>query len=255
MTRSLKALLCASVCFALMLPLNSFAQKGSGGGGTGSGGGGTTTPLVFGGGLQALTVGSDQPAFVMLQATSDGRDAPIITKVAGPVGLILYNTAPVDHPHGVNGYNVTYYVWTPSRADIGTSPIAIFTATTASGAISTISVTLGPVQDVAPGAISGLIANFVGDHIEAHWNASTGPDPLTYVVTACYHSVLVGTNLPYLYCNKVDTTNALQSLNIPTGPVSNVGQPGVPATYYGLFVGASSAINSQFGGQVTANVQ
>ena len=35
MPRAVKALVCASVCFALMLPLNSFAQKGSGGGGTG----------------------------------------------------------------------------------------------------------------------------------------------------------------------------------------------------------------------------
>jgi hypothetical protein len=259
MTRFVKATVFASLCIALTFSSNALAQKG----GTG-GGGGTATPpppnrtaapLTFGGGLTTLTVGSDQPAFVMLQANSDGRDAPIITKNSGPDGLILYNTTPADHPHGINGYTLSYYVWTPGRGDIGSSPQASFTATTQSGASRTIIVNLGPVQDVPPGVISGLTASLAGDHIEAHWNSSATGAPLTYTVTACYHSLLLGTTLPYLFCDRVGTTNDLQLLDIPSGPAQNAGQPGVPVTYYGLFVNASSAIDSHLAGQATTNVQ
>jgi hypothetical protein len=151
------------------------------------------------------------------------------------------------HPH--------LLLWTPGGADIGSNPQASFTATTQSGASRTITVNLGPVQDVAPGAISGVTARLAGDHIEAHWNPSATGAPLTYAVTACYHSLLLGTNLPYLFCDRVGTTNDLQLLNIPPGPVANAGQPGVPVTYYGLFVGASSAIGSNVQGQATTNVQ
>ncbi|HEX4581770.1 MAG TPA: hypothetical protein VH139_06900, partial [Acidobacteriaceae bacterium] len=68
-------------------------------------------------------------------------------------------------------------------------------------------------------------------------------------------SLLLGTNLPYLFCDRVGTTNDLQLLNIPPGPVANAGHPGVSVTYYGLFVGASSAIGSNVQGQATTNVQ
>jgi hypothetical protein len=264
MIRFAKATVFSSLCIALTFSPNAFAQKGGGtGGGGNTGGGGTATPpppnrtapLTFGGGLTTLTVGSDQPAFVMLQANSDGRDAPIITRNSGPDGLILYNTTPADHPHGINGYTLSYYVWTPGRADIGSNPQASFTATTQSGASRTIAVNLGPVQDVAPGAISGLTASLAGDHIEAHWNPSATGAALTYTATACYHSLLLGTNLPYLFCDKAGTTSDLQLLNIPSGPAENAGQPGVPVTYYGIFVSANSAIDSQLGGQVTTNVQ
>jgi hypothetical protein len=263
MSRTVKALAYASVCFALMLPLNSFAQKGSGGGGTGggtgSGGGGTATPppapqnspLRFTGGSTALTVGSDQPAFVQLLALGDGRDAPLVTKVSGPDGLILYNTAPVDHPHGTNGYTMAVYVWTPSRADIGTSPVAVFMATTLSGASATVTVTLGPVVDVTPGAISGLTATLVGDRIQANWSSNASGTSATFSVTGCYHTLLPGTNLPYLFCDQLDSTTALQS-NVRASPTVNVGQPGVPVNYYGIFVSASGTVAQ---GSATANVQ
>jgi hypothetical protein len=267
----------ASVCLALMLPLNLFAQKGGGGGGATGGGGGAAKgggggggngggtavpppapqnpPFSFTGGVTSLTVGSDQPVFAALDARSDGRDAPIITEDSGPAGLILYNAFPIDHPHGVNGSNTMIYVWTPGRADIGTNPQAVFTATTASGATSTIAVNLGLVLDAPPGVISGLTAQLAGNHIEAHWNASANGDPLTYTVVGCYHSLLLGTNLPYLFCDKVDTTTALESLNIPAGPAVNDGQPGVPVNYYGIFVTVSTVVGSSPLGSATANVQ
>jgi len=265
MTRTVKASVCTSVCFALMLPLNSLAQKGSGGGGTGSGGtgggGGTATPppapqnppLQFTGGVTTVTVGSDQRAFVQLLAVSDGRDAPVITKVSGPDGLILYNTAPVDHPHGTNGYTVTSYVWTPGRADIGTAPVALFVATTQSGASATRTVTLGPVVDVAPGVISGLTATLAGDRIQVNWSSNATETPLTFTVTGCYHTLLVGTTLPYLACDKLDSTTSLQS-NVPASPTVNIGQPGVPVNYYGIFVSGANGPGT-VGGSATANVQ
>jgi hypothetical protein len=266
MTRTVKAVVCASACFALMLPLNSFAQKGSGGGGTGGGGtgggGGTATPppapqnppLQFTGGSTSLTVGSDQPSYVQLTALSDGRDAPVITKLSGPDGLILYNTAPVDHPHGTNGYNFTTYVWTPSRADIGSAPVAVFVATTQSGASATVTVTLGPVVDVTPGVISGLTATLVGDRIQANWSSNASGTSAAFNVVGCYHTLLLGTNLPYLACDKLDSTTALQS-NVPASPTTNIGQPGVPVNYYGIFVGASAGSGTVAQGTATANVQ
>jgi hypothetical protein len=95
----------------------------------------------------------------------------------------------------------------------------------------------------------------VGDHIEARWNASADGTPLIYSVTACYHSLLTGTTLPYLFCNSAGTTSALELLNIPLGPSVNLGQPSVPATYYGIFVSANSAADSHLEGQATTNVQ
>jgi len=189
---------------------------------------------------------------VQLLAVSDGRDAPVITKVSGPDGLILYNTAPVDHPHGTNGYTTATYVWTPSRADIGTAPVTVFAATTQSGASATVTVTLGPVVDVTPGAISGLTATLVGDRIQVNWS-SNATEPLTFTVTGCYHTVLTGTNLPYLFCDKLDSTTALQT-NVPASPTVNVGQPGVPVNYYGIFVAGSNGTGT-VGGSATANVQ
>jgi hypothetical protein len=266
MTRTVKALVWASVCFALMFPLNSFAQKGSGGGGTGGGGtgggGGTATPppapqnppLQLTGGVTALSVGSDQPAYVQLTALSDGRDAPVITKVSGPDGLILFGATTVDHPHGTNGYNLTTYVWTPGRADIGSAPVAVFTATTQSGASATLTVTLGPVVDVAPGVISGLTATQAGDRIQASWGSNATGAATVFMVVGCYHTLLLGTNLPYLACDKLDSTTALQS-NVPASPTVNVGQPGVPVNYYGIFVTASAGPGTVASGSATANVQ
>jgi hypothetical protein len=275
MTRFVKAAFFASLFFALTFSSNTFAQKGGGtggggntgggggNGGGGNGGGGTATPpppasnapLTFTGGPTDLTIKSDQPVFVLLRATSDGRDAPVITENFGPAGLILQNTLPADHPHGTNGFTVTTYEWTPSRADIGTGAQASFTATTQSGAKQTIMVNMGPVEDVASGAISGLTAQAAGDHIEARWNPSADGTPLVYTVTACYHSLLTGTTLPYLFCDTVGKTSGLDLLNIPLGPSQNAGQPGVPATYYGIFAFAASAADSHLEGQASANVQ
>jgi hypothetical protein len=78
---------------------------------------------------------------------------------------------------------------------------------------------------------------------------------LVYSVTACYHSLLTGTTLPYLFCDRAGTTNAVELLNIPLGPSQNLGQPGVPATYYAIFVTANSAFDSHLEGQATSNVQ
>jgi hypothetical protein len=70
-------------------------------------------------------------------------------------------------------------------------------------------------------------------------------------VTGCYHTLLPGTNLPYLFCDQLDSTTALQS-NVPASATVNVGQPGVPVNYYGIFVGASGTVAQ---GSATANVQ
>jgi hypothetical protein len=146
------------------------------------------------------------------------------------------------------------YVWTPSRADIGTAPVAVFTATTMSGASATVTVTLGPVVDVPPGAISGLTATLVGDRIQANWSSNATGTSATFTVTGCYHTLLTGTNLPYLFCDKLDSTTALQS-NVPASPTVNVGQPGVPVNYYGIFVTASGGPGTVASGSATANVQ
>jgi hypothetical protein len=151
----------------------------------------------------------------------------------------------------MNGYTTATYVWTPGRADIGTSPVAVFRATTQSGASATVTVTLGPVVDVSPGAISGLTATLVGDRIQANWNSSG--TSATFTVVGCYHTVLTGTNLPYLFCDKLDSTTALQS-NVPASPTVNAGQPGVPVNYYGIFVAGANA-SGTVGGSATANVQ
>ena len=280
MTRFQKVAICAPLVIALAFSTQALAfQKGggtnggggtTGGGGTGGGGnggggnggggggGGSTAPsipLTFLGGLVTFPVPADNPAFMLLRATSDGRDAPTITEVSGPAGLVLDSMAPADHPHGSNGSNIIQYIWNPSRADIGTTPTAVFTATTQSGAHQTLTVNLGPVQDGAPGQVSDVTAMLTGDHIEARWSQSPDGTPLTYIVSACYHSLLADTSLPFVYCDTVRTTSDLQLLDIPSGPTTNTGQPGVPATYYGIFVFATSAIDSHFEGEAAANVQ
>ena len=116
-----------------------------------------------------------------------------------------------------------------------------------------VTVTLGPVVDVSPGAISGLTATLVGDRIQVNWSSNATGTPLTFTVTGCYHTVLTGTNLPYLFCDKLDSTTALQS-NVPASATVNLGQPGVPVTYYGIFVGGSN-VTGTVGGSATANVQ
>ena len=258
MNRVFKVVLFASVCSALMLPLRSFADKGSGGG--------TTTPppvptgpTLTGSGTTVspsgiVGVASDQPTFLTLLAQSDGRDSPTITMLSGPAGLIIYNLSPVDHPHGQNGFTVMPVVWTPTREDIGHTAQAIFQATTQTGRSALLTINFGPVQDVPPATVSGFTAFRVGDHIEAHWSPSATGDPLTYTLTACYMSVLVGSNIPEIYCDSADKTAALQSLNIPTGPAINTGNPAVQATYYGLFLNAWSGIDGHLMGRVSTNI-
>src|SRR5215813_6728190 len=141
MFRFVRALLCASLFLALTFTYssNAFAQGGGGsgkGGGTNSGGGGNggggnggggnggggkptappSVPLTFTGGVLG-DVATDQMAIVQLRANSDGLDAPVITEVSGPAGLIVQSVLPADHPRGSNGFNVTDYAWTPSPAD------------------------------------------------------------------------------------------------------------------------------------------
>jgi hypothetical protein len=76
----------------------------------------------------------------------------------------------------------------------------------------------------------------------------------TFTVVGCYHTVLTGTTLPYLFCDKLDSTTALQS-NVPASPTVNLGQPGVPVNYYGIFVAASGGAGTVVSGSATANVQ
>jgi hypothetical protein len=260
MNRVFKVVLFASVCFALMLPLRSFADKGSGGGttpppvptGPTLTASGTTVSVASG----TVGVASDQPTILSLFAQSDGRDSPTITKLSGPAGLIIYNLSPVDHPHlGQNGYTTMAVVWTPTRSDIGQTAQAIFQATTQSGRSASITLNFAPVQDVPPAAVSGLLAFRVGDHIEAHWSPSATGEPLNYSLVACYMSVLVGSTIPEIYCDAVDKTAALQSLNIPAAPAINVGNPAVQATYYGLFLYAWSGVDGHSMGRVTTNIQ
>ena len=254
-----KVMAIASVFSVMMFSLNSFADKGSGGGGT------TTPPpapvLTLSGSGATISasgivgVASDQPTFLNLLAKSDGRDAPVITKVSGPAGLIIYSLNPVDHPHGENGYTIMIVVWTPTRNDIGQTAQAIFKATTQTGRSASLAFNFGPVQGVPPATVSGFTATRVGDHIEASWSPSVTGDPLTYTLSACYMSVLVGSNIPEIYCDAVSNTTALQLLNIPIGPAINVGNPAVNATYYGLFLNAWSGIDGHFMGSVSANIQ
>ena len=74
-----------------------------------------------------------------------------------------------------------------------------------------------------------------------------------FTVVGCYH-MLLGTNLPYLARDKLDSTTELQS-NVPASPTVNGGQPGVPVNYYGIFVTASAGPGIVASGSATANVQ
>jgi hypothetical protein len=272
MNRILKAVVFASLCFSLMLPINSFASQGGKGGGGNNGGGGNGGS---GGGKPAqsrllLTASSietpdgrfpavaDTATVITVTATNHEGDAPKIALISGPAGLIIYKLNSVDHPQNGNGFTVATYVWTPSRNDIGTTAAhAIFVATTQSGESATLPIDFEPVQDLGPGFLSGFTATKVNDHIEAHWNpnASGDPDPLFYTLTACYKSVVPGTNVPAIDCDSVDKTDSLSSLNIPLGPSTNVGNPSVPASYYGLFLYAWKANNGILVGQGSANLQ
>ena len=56
---------------------------------------------------------------------------------------------------------------------------------------------LGPVVDLASGVISGLTATLAGDRIQANWSSNATGTPATFfTVVGCYHTLLLGTNLP-----------------------------------------------------------
>jgi hypothetical protein len=267
MNRTLKAVAFASLCFSVMLPLNSFAGQGGKGGGGSNGGSGGGKPvqsrLLLSAGFVATPDGrapaiADWANVITVTATNHEGDAPKITMTSGPAGLIIYKLNSVDHPQNGNGFSVATYVWTPSRNDIGTTAHATFVATTQSGESATLPIDFEPVQDQGQAFIlSGFTATKVNDHTEAHWNprASGNNEPLVYTLTACYKSVVPGTNDPAIDCDAVDKTDSLSSLNIPLGPTTNIGNPSVPATYYGLFLYAWQASNGLLVGQESVNLQ
>jgi hypothetical protein len=274
MNRTLKAVAFASLCFSLMLPINSFASGGgkggggsTGGGGTGGSGGGKPAQprVLLSAGFQGVLVVngqispvSDVAAILTVTATNHEGDAPKISVTSGPAGLIIHTLSSVDNPPNGNGFTTATYEWTPSRNEIGTTPRQItFTATTQSGQSVSLPVVFGPVQDSGPTFLSGFSAERVNDHIEAHWNPneSGDPDPLIYTLTACYKSVVPGTSDLAIDCDTVDKTDALNSLGIPLGPTTNIGNPAVPATYYGLFVDAWKASSGLHVGHASFNLQ
>ena len=277
MNRTLKAVAFASLCFSLMLPIPSFASKNGGGsnsggggnnGGGGNGGSGGGKPaqssVLLDAGFQGVLIVnglispvSDTDAVLTVTATNHEGDAPKISLASGPAGLIIHKLSSVDHPQNGNGFTVATYEWTPSRDEIGTARQVSFVATTQSGESVTLPIDFGPVQDGGPMFLSGFTGARVSDHIEAHWNPnqSGDSDPLVYTLTACYKSVVAGTTTPAIDCDSVDKTDALSSLNIPLGPAINIGNPSVPATYYGLFLDAWKAASGLHVGQASVNLQ
>jgi hypothetical protein len=272
MNQTLKAVAFASLCFSLMLPINCFGgQGGKSGGGSTSGGGGnggsgsgkpTQSRLLVSVGSIATADGrlpavADWANMITVTAINHEGDAPKINMTSGPAGLIIYKLNAVDNPPSGNGFTEETYLWTPSRSEIGTLAHATFVATAKSGESANISVDFEPVQDPGPEFLSGFTATKVNDHIEAHWNPneSGDPDPLVYTLIACYKSVVPGSTDLAIDCDTVDKTDALSSLNIPLGPSTNVGNPSVPATYYGLFLYAWKANNGILVGQVSVSLQ
>jgi hypothetical protein len=275
MNQGLKTMAFASLCFSLMLPINSFASQGAkggggsnaggsnGGGGNGGGGKPTSSRILLG--ASSITTPSgffpavaETANVITVTAINHEGDAPKITMTSGPAGLIIYQLNSVDNPPNGNGFSVATYVWTPNRNEIGTPAAhATFVATTLSGESATLPIDFEPVQDIGPTFLSGFTATKVNDHIEAHWNPneSGDPDPLVYTLTACYKSVIPGTDALAIDCDPVDTTDSLSSLNIPLGPTINVGNPSVPATYYGLFVYARKSASGLLVGQASVNLQ
>jgi hypothetical protein len=270
MNQIMKTMAFASLCFSLMLPINSFASQGGKGGGGGNGGGGDggsgkpTSSRILLGASSVTTPGGLFPAvaetanIITVTAINHEGDAPRISTTSGPAGLIIYQLNSVDNPPSGNGISVATYVWTPSRNEIG-SPTAhaTFVATTQSGESATLHIDFEPVQEIGPTFLSGFTATKVDDHIEAQWrpNESGDPDPLVYTLTACYKSVKPGTDVPTIDCDSVDKTDSLSSLNIPLGPTTNIGNPSVPATYYGLFIFAWKSASGLLVGQASVNLQ
>jgi hypothetical protein len=264
MNRSVsRYLACVAMAGVLAFCVAGTALAKGGTGGGGGGGGGTAVPppvprsaLSISSGLNTLgPVGSDQAVFLTVTALGDDRDAPVITMTSGPAGLILNNLLPSADPHGgINGHTLASYMWTPGRSDIGQTFQATFTATTQSGAAVSTTVAFGTVQDVPPATVSGLTATTFADHIEAHWNPSATGDRLTYTLVACYNSVLVGTTIPGIFCDSAGNTQALELLDIPTGPATNLGLPGQSANYYGLFLNAWSGFDGHLMGRVSVNL-
>src|ERR1700753_2396082 len=270
MNQSLKTMALSSLCFSLMLPINSFASQGTKGGGGSSGGGGnnggsgkpTSSRILLEAGSITTPSGrfpavADTANVITVTAINHEGDAPKITMTSGPAGLIISQLNSVDNPPNGNGFSVATYVWTPTRDEIGTNAHATFAATTQSGESATLPIDFEPVHDIGPTFLSGFTATKVNDHIEAHWhpNESGDPDPLVYILTACYKSVIPGTNNPAIDCDTVDQTSSLSSLNIPLGPTTNIGNPSVPATYYGLFLAARKSASDLLVGQASVNLQ
>ncbi|HEX3967351.1 MAG TPA: hypothetical protein VHW70_05250 [Edaphobacter sp.] len=199
-------------------------------------------------------VNSDQEGLISLSASSDGKDVPVITLVSGPPGLMLLADAPLFKGGMPFSAIAATYAWTPSRADIGTAPAAVFKATTASGASALSTVLLGPVQDVPPGAVSGLTATHVGNRIQVQWSSNSTNPGLAFEVEGCYHTLFPATTIPYLTCELLSTTTTAGA-DVPDSPVTNSGQPGVPVNYYGIFVTAVGSPNFALLGSGSANVQ
>jgi hypothetical protein len=124
--------------------------------------------------------------------------------VSGPAGLILLADAPLFKEDMPFSAIAATYAWTPSRADIGTAPAAVFKATTASGASALSTVFLGPVQDVPPGAVSGLTATHVGNRIQVQWSSNSTNPGVTFDVEGCYHTLFPGNDDTLLDVRSVD---------------------------------------------------
>jgi len=245
---------CSSSDNVLTAPSASFAK--------GTGGGGTPPPAPA---LPVVTINSSVipgqspltgqavSLFVVATSESGDRKAPAVNVIAAPPGFTLASLTSVDSPHGGGaGYVEASYTWTPARDQIGLATTITITATTSAGTGgSTIS--FGPVLD-APSPLTGLTAAFVGDHIEARWDASTGGvAPITYVVKACYRNANIRPVVST--CDLIGTTTDNQLLSIPSSnPTPTVAPAGGVATYFALLVTPVDAAGNA-GATATANVQ
>jgi hypothetical protein len=173
-----------------------------------------------------------QAASVMVIATSESgnRKAPTLTVAAAPAGFTQVSSSSVDGPHGGGpGYVIAQYTWTPTHDQIGLAATISFAATTSGGA-TTASATFNTVLD-APTALTGLTAVAVGDHIEAHWDASAnGVAPISYAIVECYRNANIRESATT--CDAITTTTATDALDLPrVNPTPTVAPEGGIATY------------------------